>query len=272
MARARNLKPAFFQNDLLAEIDPLARLLFAGLWTVADRVGRLEDRPKRIKAAVLPYDECCIETLLKQLADRQFITRYRIAEKAFIEIPNFVKHQNPHCREPESTIPAPDEHSSCTVPELCKTGCSRADSLNPLTDSPSSLTVSSGGTFPQMEAYTAEFEEVWAFYPKRPGANKADSFKAWKARIREGTAPETMIAGTLRYAAYCQRNISAPEFIKQPATFFGKGRHFESDWAVTAASHQSKMTRHQANQAAIAASIFGDAPAQIRVIEGEVAQ
>ena len=30
---ARNIKPAFFDNDELAENDPLGRLLFIGLWT-----------------------------------------------------------------------------------------------------------------------------------------------------------------------------------------------------------------------------------------------
>ena len=75
MARARNIKPGFFANDTLAECSPLARLLFAGLWTIADRAGRLEDRPKRIKAALLPYDECDINDLLDQLVDRGFIAR-----------------------------------------------------------------------------------------------------------------------------------------------------------------------------------------------------
>ena len=58
MARSRNIKPGFFLNDDLAECEPLARLLFAGLWCIADREGRLEDRPKRIKIEVLPYDNC----------------------------------------------------------------------------------------------------------------------------------------------------------------------------------------------------------------------
>jgi hypothetical protein len=55
VARSRNIKPGFFLNDELAECEPLARILFAGLWCIADREGRLEDRPKRIKAEVLPY-------------------------------------------------------------------------------------------------------------------------------------------------------------------------------------------------------------------------
>lgn len=109
MARARNIKPGFFQNDLLAEIDPLGRLLFAGLWTIADRAGRLEDRPKRIKAAVLPYDNCDLDNLLNELAKRGFILRYEVGGEQFIEVQNFVKHQNPHCKEPESTIPAPGQ-------------------------------------------------------------------------------------------------------------------------------------------------------------------
>ena len=54
--RARNIKPGFFKNDTLAELEFAARLLFIGLWGLADRAGRLEDRPKKIKAEVFPYD------------------------------------------------------------------------------------------------------------------------------------------------------------------------------------------------------------------------
>jgi hypothetical protein len=49
MARSRNIKPGFFTNDELAECHPLGRLLFAGLWTIADKEGRLDDRPKKLK-------------------------------------------------------------------------------------------------------------------------------------------------------------------------------------------------------------------------------
>lgn len=70
MARARNIKPGFFANEDLAECEPLARLLFAGLWCLADREGRLEDRPKRIRAELLPYDMCDADSLLNQLQAR----------------------------------------------------------------------------------------------------------------------------------------------------------------------------------------------------------
>ena len=81
MARSRNIKPGFFLNDELAECDPLARLLFAGLWCIADREGRLEDRPKRIKAEVLPYDDCDVDELLNQLAERSLLYVMKLMER-----------------------------------------------------------------------------------------------------------------------------------------------------------------------------------------------
>lgn len=123
MPRARNVKPGFFKNELLAECDPLARILFEGLWCEADREGRLEDRPRRLKAEYLPYDSCDVDALLAQLAVRGFIVRYVIDGRAFIAVPMFTKHQNPHVREPASTIPKPDstvlaqcQHRASTEP------------------------------------------------------------------------------------------------------------------------------------------------------------
>lgn len=107
--RARNIKPAFFKNEALAECSPLARLLFAGLWCLADRAGRLEDRPKRIRAELLPYDDGSVEDLLTELHEAGFILRYAAAGGRFIQVINFAKHQHPHHREVDSTIPAPDK-------------------------------------------------------------------------------------------------------------------------------------------------------------------
>lgn len=95
-------------NDKLAEVDPLGRILFAGLWCIADREGRLEDRPKRIKAEVLPYDDCDVDELLNQLAEREFIIRYEVDGEKYIQVVNFIKHQNPHYKEVPSEIPAPE--------------------------------------------------------------------------------------------------------------------------------------------------------------------
>lgn len=115
MARARNIKPSFFTNDKLGELPPLARLLFAGLWCVADREGRAEDRPKRIKAELLPYDVCDVEALLHALAVGGFIRRYAVNGQAIIQVINFARHQNPHLKEKASILPAPDNPGAIPV-------------------------------------------------------------------------------------------------------------------------------------------------------------
>ena len=137
MARSRNIKPGFFTNDVLGELPPLARLLFAGMWCHADREGRLLDRPKKLKAEILPYDECDIERLVQCLHDAGMVLRYVVENVGYIQVLTFLKHQNPHIKEGASTIPAPDKNGA--LPVLAREIPERAglipDSLNPHTDS-----------------------------------------------------------------------------------------------------------------------------------------
>lgn len=105
MPRARNIKPGLFKNETLAECDIFARFLFEGLWCEADRDGRLEDRPKRLKVEYLPYDDVDVDDLLWQLAERGFIVRYSANGDNFIWIPNFRKHQRPHKKEESRGYP-----------------------------------------------------------------------------------------------------------------------------------------------------------------------
>jgi hypothetical protein len=107
MARARNIKPGLYKNDELAECSIWARFIFPGLWMLADREGRLEDRPKKIKAELLPFDGADADELLQELADHKFILRYTNEDGAFIQIRTFKAHQNPHYSEKPSVIKPP---------------------------------------------------------------------------------------------------------------------------------------------------------------------
>lgn len=131
MARARNIKPGFFRNADLVELPVEARLLFVGLWTLADREGRLEDRPKQIKMEIFPADCFDCDALLTSLAGTGMIERYEVGGKRYLHVVNFTKHQNPHRDEKASTIPAPGsngvrseqapcEHHANTVQALCE--------------------------------------------------------------------------------------------------------------------------------------------------------
>ena len=166
MARARNIKPGLFVNDELAEVEPLGRLLFIGLWTISDREGRLKDRPKKIKAQTLPFDNCDIDDLLNQLEEHGFIYRYESGGCNLIQILNFTRHQNPHMKEPESELPAPDLYGISTIQEPDLYDAKTADSLLLIPD-----TLNGDGGKKQSNEKTASdlFDRLWNLYPRKKG-------------------------------------------------------------------------------------------------------
>jgi hypothetical protein len=145
MARARNIKPSLFKNEILGTADPLYTILFEGLWVLADREGRLENRPLRIKAEIFPYREGLdIVAMLGWLEAKSFIASYKIKGEPFIQILKFVKHQNPHKNEAPSAIASMDEADpikSEEVPIKSEALALIPDSLNLI---PDSLNIDSG--------------------------------------------------------------------------------------------------------------------------------
>lgn len=143
MARARNIKPGFFQNENLVEYPFEVRLLFIGLWTLADKKGRLEDRPKKIKMGVFPADDVNVENGLALLEADKFIDRYEVDGVKYIQISNWEKHQSPHHTEKDSVIP-PLSNSGEPVKPQKQDGGNPPDSLiHRFTDSPIQKTVAS---------------------------------------------------------------------------------------------------------------------------------
>lgn len=147
MARARNIKPGFFKNYDLADLGPLAQLLFAGLWCLADKEGRLEDKPRLIKAEVFPYYEIDVNGELTKLERLGFVKRYQANGVDVIFISEFKKHQSPHHTERASELPAetvqnvaeplpvrtPESHGEVTVKSPVEDGGNPPDS--PIPDS-----------------------------------------------------------------------------------------------------------------------------------------
>jgi hypothetical protein len=116
------------------------------MWTIADFKGCFEFKPKRLRVQLLPYDECDFEQIANNLDKSGFISIYTVQGQRYIKILNFEKHQNPHKNERESGSEIPDISLSYEFsngnnnlenvennPD--KNGTTRADSLNPLTDS-----------------------------------------------------------------------------------------------------------------------------------------
>lgn len=92
-------------NEDIIELPYEARLLFIGLWTLADREGRLENRPKKIKMSLFPADDINVAEQLDNISKLGFIELYNADGIDVIQIVNFVKHQTPHGLEKDSELP-----------------------------------------------------------------------------------------------------------------------------------------------------------------------
>lgn len=242
MARTRSIKPGFFDNEILGDLPALTRLLFIGLWCIADREGRLEDRPKRIKKTLLGYDDVStsdVSGMLQELHDGGFVVRYAIQGEDFIQITNFTKHQNPHIKEKGSEIPPPpeehrtstmqvsDKHHTSTIQARPITGTllPSTGNLPPGTVEAREETCATAETEKPKTAETTakkRFDLFWSAYPKKVG--KKDAQKAWKnAKVNTELFDKIMTAiGRARTTDQWQRENG--RYIPNPSTWINQGR------------------------------------------------
>lgn len=224
MARCRGIKPGFMTNEALPELGPHAHLLFACLWMIADREGRLEDRPKRIKVECMPHYEVDVNELLDKLASGPdpFILRYSVAEKRYIQVVKWSDHQSPHNTEKPSVIPEPPlNHRELTVSSLpsavmhtnskqltvnSKGGCKGGGKFTPPTHEEVAAYCRERGRGVNPEAWYAHYESNgW-----RVGRNKMTN---WKAAVRTWEHSEYGTKGDGKPAAGKQfLEVTAEEF------------------------------------------------------------
>jgi hypothetical protein len=192
MARARNIKPGLFKNEVLGVADPLLTILFESLWCLADREGRLEDRPLRIKGETFPYrDGINANQMLDELQSMQFILRYTMNGQALIQILNFKKHQTPHNTEKPSELPAP----LTEVPPLNNAEITQAkppDSLIPDSLIPDTGLSESPATAPAKASHITAVDLSIAM---RKGGINCQSANPMLIKLAEqGVTPETVAA------------------------------------------------------------------------------
>jgi hypothetical protein len=180
-------------NERLPELGAHAHLLFACLWMVADKDGRLEDRPKKIKAECMPHYEVDVNDLLSRLAhgDDPFILRYTEHGKHYIQVVKWKENQSPHHTEKASVIPAPPLNNG----ELTNVQPD-AHYQQPVTSN-QELEGGSGGkpkrfvapTIAEVQAYcdqlgyTMDAEKFWHHFEARGWRTKEGQLRSWKSAV-----------------------------------------------------------------------------------------
>lgn len=209
MGRIRTIKPKFFKNEDLAALPYQSRLLFIGLWTEADKEGRLEDRPKRLKAELFPYDDLDINQELGCLANAGFLTRYESNGVRYIAIPTWEKHQHPNQREEPSVIPPPtaDQCAHVHAPVERKGREQEGEEK---------------GTGTEYPALRARFERFWQAYPRKVGKDAA--WAVWQRKRPGDDLTTQMIAAIEASCRSTQWQRDEGQFIPHPRTWLSQGR------------------------------------------------
>lgn len=214
MPRTRSIKPAFFVNEDLAALSPLARLFFIGLWCWADRDGRLENRPARLRVAILPYEEQVqVDAILLQLHDAGFALRYEVGAMSLLWIPNFRKHQSQslHPKEARSIFPPhPDDAGGAQV------------ASNSFPSLPSCTSFPSDSPLPPRGG----FEKFWEIYPRK--VNKQKAIIAWNKIAPDPVLLEKIIQAVSVAKQAEDWTKEQGRFIPHPTTWLN-GHRWEDD-------------------------------------------
>ena len=106
MARIRTIKPDFWTDDKLVELDFATRLFFIGTWNHADDNGNLRRSAKSLKMKIFPADSIDCEPLIQSLIAHGMLTEYSASGADYLHVRCFSKHQVIN-RKSKSAIPLP---------------------------------------------------------------------------------------------------------------------------------------------------------------------
>lgn len=131
MARIRTIKPEFWQDEKLAPLDPIARLVFIGLISQADDAGRLVDNVKLLDGLLFPEtDDSCADAL-ETLARLSRVIRYRSESgQKLVQIANWEEHQRVD-KPSKYTLPPPSPEDLQSAADVEHSGDTRETVARP---------------------------------------------------------------------------------------------------------------------------------------------
>lgn len=258
MARIRTIKPEFWRSPDIMQLDHFQRLLYIGLWNLADDEGRGEYNAAAIAADLFlseyslnPHGVLTqVETAFTEYSNSGMVRLYRVKNRQYFEIVNWLDHQRIN-RPSASKFPAYDQreqeihapltedslnvHGVLTVGKEQGTG-NREQGVKDLSDSDESNDTPK----PKRIQYTPEFEDWWRRFPKRTGSKK-NAFTQFKSALNR-IPLEELNAATDRLAAFVRAGHKEVQFVKDGERWLKEDRWEEELIVPQAPQPQSKNT------------------------------
>src|SRR5258708_3907031 len=178
------------------------RLLCIGLWNFVDDAGRMSFSPKQIKALVFPSDDLSVgqvTDMLEELCDRGLIETYEVADRRYLAVTGWKKHQRIDKPQP-ARCPAPiDEAIEEPARPFGECSTNGRDGAERKREEgiPDSRSLADASRPSAGDA----FEEFWKVRLKRDGPDPREpARRAFATAVRAGADPAAMIAGMRRFA------------------------------------------------------------------------
>ena len=234
------MKPEFWADEKLAPLPPITRLVYVGLWSMADDRGRIVDAIKQIDAFLFPFTEDTAAPSLDTLVELGRLRRgVTSSGQRIIEIVTWGRHQRIDKPNLRACLPAVvGDESATRRRHVGDEASNHTYDLLPTTNyqlpNNTGESVDMGGGADRAKIAQEAFEAAWGLYPRRSGGNsRQGAYRAFQARLREGVEAAALVAGVERYAAYCvATGAVGSRYVKQGATFFGPDRHWAEAWLV----------------------------------------
>lgn len=219
MARIRTIKPEFWTDEKIVELDPWDRLLFIGLWNFCDDEGYFMCQPKKIKMQVFPGDSTEVSRGLWNLLEAYRLTLYDSAEGVVGHVNNWNRHQ-------KVSNPAKSRLQSLDLRKLTQVEARDAlgitDIQSPLEDSVRKGREGKGSkATTELHRPTTSsdtFDTFWSTYPRKEAKRKAVG--AFKAALKRADA-DTITTGAKRYRDDPNRE---PSFTAMATTWLNADR------------------------------------------------
>ncbi len=94
--RIRSIKPEFWESESLGRVSREARLLFIGLFSCCDDVGRARASSRLLASRLYPYADDAFKKLqgwISELEKQGCIRLYQVDGEAYLDIPKWQNHQ-----------------------------------------------------------------------------------------------------------------------------------------------------------------------------------
>ena len=223
MARKRMIDPNIWQSEDFSKLSTLAKLVFIGLFSLADDEGRGRSNPVYLKSNLFPYEEgirsADIDKTLSEISSNMSVIFYSCDGSNYYSLYNWNTWQKID-KPSKSKIPEYDEKTMQKIFDDNSTNVRRTVSPN--------IKEKEKNNNEQKQILLEHFNLIWEKYPNKKGKAKAiEYYLQWiKGRTIAGITrkltDEQMYYAVVKYQKECEKNGIEQQFIKHGDTFFNK--------------------------------------------------